>query len=506
MTQNVGPRLPRWASSRPLRAFALLGATAFAGACGGDDPPPPFDGGVVYPRATANPQVAFEGQERLVVDLFVAGEDFSGASVRVEDSTGPLDVLDQRCRGERCGVVLRVRDTRGNMGVPVPSPIDAEQHGLLITRGTQDYLALVTVFPLDTIDNSGTTPASIRGVVMASSAETAPGSIFEGTAGGAPARWVIFGEATFGGTVDVSAADAEARAGGASGGSAGDPGGDIDLMGGGPRGGSPGLAGAGGGGGGAIEDGEAGAGADGSALGGGPGGMGSAALHGCASRLEEDSCGGAGGGGASGEGGAGGGGLLIASLGTMRADGAAFAANGGDGAMGGGGGAGGTVLLAAPTLAGAPTVEANAGMGGLAASADTGTGGDGSAGLVRLDAFAGSMSGPAGTTGPAADVAAVESLSDAAMVTITGRAAPGASIEATIMDTTASFTATADSGNGTFSVDVALNAGINRVVISATTDGVTLRSWVGTNYELESIPSLRQALPRGATIDVVHLP
>ncbi len=492
-------------SGRALRAFFPLGALVLA-ACGGDDTPPPFDAGPVYPRATTSPQVAFEGQGRLVVDLYAAGQDFTGGSVRAEDPAGPLDVLEQRCRGERCAVVLRVRDTRPNMGIPVPSPIDAEQHGLIIMGGTEDHLANLTVFPLDTIDNGGTTAVSVRGVVMAASAETGPGSIFEGTAGAEPIRWVIFGDATFAGTVDVSGAGAEGRAGGAAGGAAGAPGEDV-AGGAGPTGGAPGVGGAGAGGGAAGADGEAGAGADGTALAGGAGGMGASQALTCASRLEEASCGGAGGGGAAGEGGAGGGTLLIASLGTLRATGASFSADGAAGADagGGGGGGGGNLLLAAPTIEGAPTVSATAGAGGTSTAA--GIGGTGADGRVRVDAFVSSIGGvDAGAIGPAIDVASVQSISDSAAVTLTGHAAPGAAIEARILDAGGTFSATADATDGTFTIDVTLRPGINRITVSATVDGVTERSWVGTNFELENIPALSRALPRGATIDIVHLP
>ena len=65
---------------------------------------------------------------------------------------------------------------------------------------------------------------------------------------------------------------------------------------------------------------------------------------------------------------------------------------------------------------------------------------------------------------------------------------------------------TADAADGTFAVDVTLVAGLNRLMIQSTTDGLTVRSWVGTNIELESIPALRRALPRGATVDIVYLP
>ena len=37
-----------------------------------------------------------------------------------------LEVVEHRCNNRRCGVVARVPDARPSRGVPVPSPIDAE--------------------------------------------------------------------------------------------------------------------------------------------------------------------------------------------------------------------------------------------------------------------------------------------------------------------------------------------------------------------------------------------
>jgi hypothetical protein len=480
--------------------IALLLALGL-GACGGDDMRPPRDTGPVYLSAETAPRVAFEGQTRLTVALFGAGEDWSAASVRVEDTSGPLEIIEQRCRGERCAVVLRVADQRPNMGILVPAPIDAEQHGLIISGGSEDYRGLLSVFPLDTIDNGGATPLEVDGVVLAARATTITGSIFRARAGEEPVRWVIFGDATFGGILDASTADGDGpRGGGGAGGAA-----NSDGVGpGAGQGGRAGEAGAGGGGGGAGEDGEAGAAADGTPLGGGGGGLGDgAASAACAERFEEMSCGGGGGGGSSGEGGAGGGTLLVAALGALRVDGASFLADGGDGRDGGGGGAGGNVILGAPAIEGAVMLSAAGGAGG-AATGSTSMGGAGAPGRVRVDAQQAPAADPL-WRGPAVDVSGIASISDRATITLTGVAAPGATVRIAALESSASGMTTADATDGTFSLDVTLDPGMNRLTVEATGDGATVRSWVGTNFELESIPA-RPALPRGKTVDVVYLP
>jgi hypothetical protein len=462
---------------------------ALVQACGGDDTRPPMDSGPVYTPAQALPQVAFEGQSRLAVELLVLGEDLTGATIMPEDAGGPLEIIEQRCRGERCGVVLRVRDDRPNMGRPIPATIDSERHALIIEgSGGELYRAFMTVFPLDTIDNRGTMPLSVSGVVLASAAEATAGSMFRATALEAPVRWVVFGDATFAGTIDASAEGAEPYAGG-------DPGGVAGAAAAAPQGGAAGSAGAGAGGGGAALDGATGAGADGTPDTGGAGGTGDGEpILACADTLEAESCPNGAGGGATGEGGASGGTLLIASLGTLDLGGE-LRARGGDGASDGGGGAGGNVLVAAPSFAGGGTIDASGGLG-------DGNGGDGADGRVRVD---GPGSFADAWTGPAVDVSAVESLSDASTVTLTGVAAPDASI--TVFDIEGGGGATATAGpDGSFSVDYPLTAGINRLGVEAESDGVRARSWVGTNIQLEMVPSLMQSLPRGATIDIVHLP
>jgi len=454
-----------------------------------------MDTGPSYLPAETHPQVAFEGQQRLAVELLGIGENWSSASVRVEDPAGPLEIVEQRCRGERCGVVLRIRDDRPNMGIPIPSTIDTLRYGLIISGGSADYRAMMTVFPLDTIDNRGTMPLNVSGVVLAASAEAIAGSSFRAAAMGAPIRFVVFGDATFNGEIDVSAEGAEGRSGGGSGGAPGANGEGVGA-------GAPGVGGAGGGGGGgAAGDGVPGDGADGTPMTGGAGGVGDApASMRCAETFEEESCGGGGGGGAAGAGGAGGGTLLVAALGTLDITAGMFTADGGAGADGSGGGGGGNIIIGAPTISGPAVLSAAGGAGGPAGAAQMG--GRGAEGAVRFDGLA---SDPGGiVVGPAVDVSGVVSISDEAVVTIAGTAAVGAELIVREIEGGAMATTTAD--DGTFSVDVTLAPGINRLAVEATLDGVTMRSWVGTNIELETIPALRQALPRGATVDIVHLP
>ncbi len=91
------------------------------------------------------------------------------------------------------------------------------------------------------------------------------------------------------------------------------------------------------------------------------------------------------------------------------------------------------------------------------------------------------------------------------MVTLSGTGTADA--EVCVYDIESGAEATTIAGpDGTFTVDYPLADGINRLAVEATVDGVTSRSWVGTNIELEMVPALMQSLPRGATIDIVRVP
>jgi hypothetical protein len=361
------------------------------------------------------------------------------------------------------------------------------------------YRGLLGVRPLDTIANGGASPLMVRGNVFASSADTVAGSTFRGVAGAAPVRWILFGGATLRGTIDVSGEGAGGGAGGANGGAA-------SASGEGAGGGAAGAGGAGAGGGGAREDGLAGAAADGTPDGGGAGGVGDGTADtACTTTFEEEACGGSGGGGAAGEGGGGGGTLVIAALGPLDLSGATIRSAGADGVLGGGGGGGGNVLVASPALtATGATFDAAGGLGGTQTGG--GAGGAGGSGRIRVDAPNVALD-PLTFAGPAVDLATVPALSDAPTITLTGRASPAANVAVYELDDAATtFDAIADATTGAFSIEVTLRPGLNRLAVRAEQDGVTVRSWVGTSFELEQIPELRLALPRGALIDVVYLP
>src|SRR5690606_7671736 len=157
-----------------------------------------------------------EGQQRFVTVLTAqSGESLDEATVEVADPSGPLSILEQRCAGDRCGVVLRVLDRVANTGEAIPPPI-AGQDAYLIVRipGASPQRALLRVMPLDTITGGGTEPLAVGGVRLASSADMAATTAFVGQPGGEPIRWVIFGQARLGGTIDVSGAGAMPGPGG----------------------------------------------------------------------------------------------------------------------------------------------------------------------------------------------------------------------------------------------------------------------------------------------------
>lgn len=477
------------------RGAALVLCVCLGCGCGDDERPGGRDSGPVIPPAQIDPLVAFEGHRRMAVSITADGVDLTDATVAPDDPSGSLTVVAQRCNRVRCGALLAVADTRGNLGMPIPAPIDARNELLRIDAPSGPRRALLSVMPLDAITNGGSTPLMVRGTVMASSANATAGSTFRGTVGD-PVRWVIFGGGALHGTVDVSAEGAEARAGGAPGGAAG-----LDGAGGGA--GRAGLGGGGGGGAGAAELGTAGLGADGSIDGGGAGGAaaGDPPLS-CLGRFDGAPCGGSGGGGATGSGGAGGGGLLIVALEPMDFGGGRLLVRGGDGADGGGGGSGGDLLLAAPSLTAPDTLEVGGGLGGPGA-AGPGAGGEGSRGRLRADLGTGNLA--AAWTGPSVDLAGLEQLTSAGVMTLRGRASADAAIEVAAIGGGLARTTTADAA-GAWSVDVDLVPGLNRLAVTATGAEGTTRTWTGTNIELARASPGASPLPVGATVDVVFVP
>jgi len=483
-----------------MRHSLLVSAVVFAG-CGGGGTSPGTDAGPTVTPAQTEHRVAFEGQERYVEGLTVLGTDLTGAHVEVELGS-PFDLLDSRCTHARCGAVLRVRDTRPNRGVSVPAPIDTESVFVVVVDASgARHRGLVSVNPLDTITGAGSTPLTVgSGVLLASSADASAVSTVRGPVGDTPLRWVIFGDANLHGTLDLRAADLPAEATARSGGHAG---GLAGVAGDGPSGGAPGAAGSGAGGGGAGESGTAGSGADGTPLTGGAGGVSTDQLPGtCLGDFTATGCGGSGGGGSeTGAGGAGGGAALIVSLGTLDLTGARILASGSPGQDGGGGGAGGRLVLAGTSIVGAPTVDVAGGEGG-ASLAGAGDGGAGGGGMLRTD-------GPSSITttrpGPSFDLDGWSPLVSARSVVLTGHAAPDAQLSIALLAQAPLATTQADA-SGVFRVELALTPGLNRLSLSETSGGASVRSWSGTSVELARIGGSPLAMPVGGVLDVVSLP
>lgn len=91
------------------------------------------------------------------------------------------------------------------------------------------------------------------------------------------------------------------------------------------------------------------------------------------------------------------------------------------------------------------------------------------------------------------------------MLTLTGRAEADASIEVADIAGGAMASTTADASGG-WTVDIALEPGLNRLAVTATGARGTARSWTGTNVELQRVSGSTSPLPVGATVDVVYVP
>jgi hypothetical protein len=473
-----------------------LGTALLLNACGGGDdtapptapdlgPPPP-------PAAFASPNVAYEGQQRFVTTLTAPGLDLSGATVTAIATDGPLEVMETRCSASRCGVHVRIRDTRSNAEVPdpVPAPISNRNEFLELRIGSQVRRAVITVWPTQQLNGAGM--ASLRDALLASGGMVDATGTYVGAPIGGPVRWFSMGPLRFAGTLDVSGPGSLARVGGAAGGAAGSAG-----MG--PGGGAAGVGGAGGGGGGHATPGSPGAGADGTA---GAGGVGGAAYGDANTSCLEDAragvCGGSGGGGAAGEGGAGGGSLLIVSLEGLDFTGATLLARGGAGTSGGGGGSGGNILLAAPTWMPPSTLDVAGGEG-------EGAGGDGAPGHLRVDVGAGE-GWTAAFAGPRLDPSSAP-LFGGETVTLRGRAAPGGRVHVERQDDGRRTSGTADP-EGTFAIDVPLAPGSNRLRIIEDTDSGPVRGWIGNAFEFGTgarCVTASVCIPIGAFVDIVRV-
>lgn len=445
---------------------------------------PEADSGMDVGVAIATPDLAWEGQPRFVTVLrSESGESFEGATVELVDPAGPLQIVEQRCAAE-CAVVLRIHDRTTNTGESFPSPSAAAEAYLDVRiPDAPPKRALVRVMPLDTVTEEDLEVAQSGGLRLASSVHFGPSTALAGSPGGTPIRWLVFGDVVAGGTIDVSARGAMPGPGGYGGGQA-------EEDGRGPGGGGAGIAGAGGGGGGHGSEGMAGAGSGDEPGGGGAGGF----VDGTSCALDfavEFGCGGSGGGGGEGEGGGGGGTIAIVSLSELDLSNASVRSVGGDGSNGGGGGAGGAIALAAPTLH-LPEIE-------LAGGSGDGRGGAGGRGVLEVQTAEGALDGEV-RAGPAVDLEGVALITDRARVKLDGRAAPDSLISVELIDGE-TFHTVADV-DGTFSLDVELRPGLNRMRVVQ--DG-GIRSWVGTSIEMD-VHAGEASRPTGALLDIAYLP
>lgn len=462
--------------------------------CGDDDtpvvvapdlgPPPP-------PAAFASPNIAYEGQQRFVASITSPGLDLTDAVVTPMVPGGALDLVEVHCNATRCGVHLRIRDTRTNADVPdpVPAPISNRNEFLDIRVGTVMRRAVITVWPAQELNGSGT--ASLRDALLASGGTVSATGSYVGAPVGGPVRWFSMGPLSFAGTLDVSAPGPMGRVGGGAGGAPGAAGGGVGA-------GAAGTAGAGGGGAGHALSGGPGDAADGTPGGGGAGG---AAYGDASARCLEDvrtvECGGSGGGGATGEGGAGAGSVLIVSLEPIDFSGATLRANGAAGASGGGGGSGGNILVAAPGWTAPSAIEVNGGAG-------EGAGGDGASGHLRIDVPGATWDGA--FIGPRLDPASAP-LFGTDTVTLRGTATPGDTVHAERADddTRTSATVAAD---GSFELAVPLIGGTNRLRIIEDTSVGPVRGWIGNAFEFGTgmrCVTASVCVPIGAFIDIVRV-
>ncbi len=408
--------------------------------------------------SNANPAV-FEGQSFVVSVLTVAGADLTGASVTSESPH--LEVREFVCVAERCAVVVAVPDLEPDVGRSIPAPIDASNRYLRIRQsGQPDRRALFSVAPLDAIRNVGD-EATVRGTYFAASVASVDATVFRGALGREPVRWFVFGDATLRGRVDVSARGAEPG-----------PGGVRDESSGGD-----GSASRGAGGGGSASPGEPGE--------GDPVAPGGAAFGaGCAADAFASQCGGSAGGAGAGESAAGAGVFAIVVLGALSAD-VEVSARGADGADGGGGGGGGRVLVAGRAEEPGITVDSAGGSGDPRTGSAGGDGGAGESSVVEA-----SVTQPAGI------------VRDSSL-TISGFAPLGRTVAIERLDGAPLGQASVE-GDGTFSISVALQPGLNRLRAFVVDGASRARIWTGNHFELERRETA--ILPVGALIDVAYLP
>lgn len=452
-------------------------------ACGDDDVMMVPDGGPPpLPTARLAQIVGFEGHQRFINAISVDdGTSLEGATIAPAPGS-PFTITEQLCGATVCGFVANVEDARPNRAVGVPSPIDAENHFVQVVAGGEPtHRSLLTINPIDSLTGRGSDPARVsQAVFLSTSATSEAGSAFV-AATDEPARWVSFGDIRLDGDFDLT--DAMARAGG-------QPGGDTASDAPGATGGA-GDASGGGGGGGLGTAGGDGAGADGTAGAGGAGGSASDEAPGaCLTDFARADCGGGGGGGGvDGAGGRGGGAILLVALGEVVVGGR-LDASGADGELSGGGGAGGAVLLAGRRVTVAGEVD-------IAGGASAAMGGAGGEGVLRIDA-------PGTTTGVSVELDGLPAFVREATLTLRGDAPAESAIA--VLDGDATVASTTADASGSWSVEVPLAEGLNRLGVTATTDAGVMRAWTGTSYELRRVGDATRALPVGAVVDVVYVP
>jgi hypothetical protein len=469
---------------------ATIAGSVVAGCGNGGRPPgPTVDAGPIIRPLTAQSVVAYEGMTRFVTVIDTEpGLDLSGATIRPRDDGGSLVVREAVCRSTACAVHLEIVDRTAPRAIPVPRPIDSINELLLVELGaTEMRQVLITVWPCDAITNSGT-PARVRGVHYASSATSELGGSFGGAPDGDPVRWLVFGDVTLRGDLDVSGV-AEAVAGGGAGGA-------ISSAGSGAGGGGAGSASSGGGGGAGLGSPGDGAPGEGSA----PGAGGSGGDRACVLEFDTLECGGSGGGGAAGEGGAGGGVFVIASLGDVVLGGA-IRARGGDGAAsgGGGGGGGGAIVIAGVTVE-AEVAEIDVAGGAGATGGSGSAGGAGGGGRIEIDSAAAT-----GARGIGFDVAGADLIVESPTYVVRGRAPAGEVVEIQSVDLDVEGTAMADA-SGAFEITVMLAPGLNRLRLSMEGTWGLRRAWNGNAFEFAREGSATVPTPVGGLLDVAYVP
>jgi len=458
----------------------------------------------------------YEGQTAWVVSLDARPapadgpeQNYSCATVERMALTGP-NILAQKCNAARCGVVLDVPDLEPNGTLPPwPTLVGTRAFFLEVVSSVAPISAQAPTsyaFLPEFEDSSGTDTLQ-AGPVRVVSSITSPDGVRFRVIDDFPLRIFSMSGGTFGADVVVSADGSDGLAGGFDGG--------FELSEGfGPGGGGAGDFENAGGGGGFKNDGET------NSSGGSTGGMAYAGPFGsCIPNALSAVCGGSGGGGQAGPGGGGGGAFSIVGLGPLNLSGAEFLALGGqpDTGSGGGGGAGGAVFVAAPEWQPPDAIDVSFGFGGINETLGQ-RGGAGSVGLVRVDV-------PGETwedslPGVAVDLPfePADYLVEDPNVTLTGFAEPGSAVCATdlflveareVPIAQAMTCARQLTGpDGSWTLELRLRPGINRLQIQSGSDTGVANSWTGNSFRFErfDLGDNEVFAPVAGLLDFVYVP